>query len=208
MIRNAILITIVIVLLLLPLALFIFRTTSISTFIRLPVKPQVSEKYIMKSDVSDYNLVLADTSFLDYMVLNMGIFNPQQIVPPDIYNGNPEKKERFTVTSIKFMLVPTIQKFLVGISGETDFAGRGDYSIDGNTLIVRVSLNMNEKGNKLAGQYTYEDTFIRTAMETLYNARGFTKGLAESEGFVKIKTDIDELLHKGLMPWPIRIEQK
>jgi hypothetical protein len=81
--------------------------------------------------------------------------------------------QRYTVSHLKFELVPTLDRYMIGLGGSTDFAGRGVYAVEGDTLVVRVSINEEqlEKG-KAIGQFAMEDMFLDTALQTLIYATG------------------------------------
>lgn len=84
-----------------------------------------SQQYSVASTVPDYTPKIVDTSYLDYVMATMKIFDNQAIADPQIYRGSRDSKIRYTVSRVQIELVPRIDQFLLAIGGENDFAGRG-----------------------------------------------------------------------------------
>jgi hypothetical protein len=202
----------VIVLILLTSGLVFSRYPSISIQIQdfFPKKQNVSvvERYSAKSEVAEYSLELLDTAYFDYTLEKMGLFRENAIVDPRIYRGFPELDLRYTAKSVKFVLVPKIDQFLMAISGKDDFAGRGDYSIEDEVLVVKVSLNFNELSSRIfLGSLSAEDAFVQTAIQTAYYAQGLSDGKTNVQAFGNIRDDMKTYLYSGIMSWPIAVKK-
>ena len=92
----------------------------------------------------------------------------------------------------------------------TLFTGKGDYQVEGNTLVVHVWLNwpaLNK--NVVTRDFSPEDTFLRTAIWTLQYAVGFQSlGSVNPKSFAAIDQDMQNNLYSGIFPWPIQIKLK
>jgi hypothetical protein len=95
----------------------------------------------------------------------------------------------------------------VGIGGEKDFAARGDYVIEGSTLVIRVSMNFNEQGNTGAGANQREDVFLRAALLTMYYAHGLVDGGTNAVAFKTIQDEVKKYVYDGVFVWPFQVKQ-
>jgi hypothetical protein len=104
---------------LLPLGLYMMTSPLFMT--KLPVVLKytghtvLSPQYSAKSEVSGYTMTLTDTRYLDYVTTTFGTFGPQAIVDPRVYHGFPDIKLRYTVSRVRFVLVPKLDNFLMAI---------------------------------------------------------------------------------------------
>lgn len=216
MFRKAFIVGIVIFILFLPFFLVILRNPQVQemfpSFLRGEQRTVTSTHFDTSSSVSGYTVRLVDTKYLDYAATKLGIFSQNGIVDPRIYRGFPDIKNRYTVSKIQYSLVPMVDPAVVMISGPKSFVGRGNFRVQGDTLIVEVSLDLENLINSLVPtQYPLEEAFVRTAMETLYYAHGLVS-MSDTRtlviGLDKIKEDIKNYLYSGIFPWPIRIEKQ
>jgi hypothetical protein len=173
-----------------------------------PIEKIESDRYSVTSETPGYNLTFADPAYFDYLTAKMEIFANQAVVDPRVYHGFPDLKLQYTVSRIEFVLVPTLDQFVIEIGGKNDFAGRGDYEIKNGVLVIRVLLNPDEaKDGLLPGQFGLEDTFLRTAAQSMYYTHGLSDRSTNMTAFAKIRDDIQQYLYSGVFPWPIRIER-
>ena len=197
---------------LLPILVFILNTPKLNTqlpvFLRYSGHQIVSPSYSAKSEVPGYTLTLTDTRYLDFVTETFGIFGMQAIVDPRVYHGFPDIKLRYTVSHIQLILVPTVDTPLALIPGRTTFIGRSDYQVDGDTLVVRVSLDFAELTKNPTGPNLFEDTFTRAALPAFYYAHGLSDGKTNSGTFDTIRRSIQDYLNNGLFGWPVKIETK
>lgn len=205
----------VVLILALPLLLIFIRQPVI--FIQLhsllggTAKPITLTRYIVSSDVPGYTAVLVDSQYLDYMTAKLDVFGNQRIVDPHMYQSSPWQTAHATVSSIHFVLVPDVANPITVITPPSQsgvFVGKGDYEVNGATLVVHVWLNWTElQKNILTKGFTPEDTFLRTALWTLQYAVGFEDlGDGNPKSFYGIDQDIKNNLYTGIFPWPIGIK--
>lgn len=198
------------VLLLLPLGLLFLRHPAVKemlpSFLQKTQKEVKSPRYSAESQVSGYTLKLVDTSYLDYVAENLGIFGSQAIVDPRVYQGFPDLTLRHTVSHVRFLLVPIVTHPLFSVWGKDNLATRGDYRVEKDTLVVNVFVDPAQITG-LLGKFFLEDAYLRTALSTMYYAHGLVNNRPNLRETLKIKSDIQDILHAGIMPWPIRIEQ-
>lgn len=199
------------ILLLLPMVLVVVQrrnssTNSVATW-PLTKKTQSPERYTVTSDDPRYTITLLDTRYLDYVADNVGIFTPQGVVDPESYQGG--SRALHTISRVKFAIVPAIAKLLVAVPGQKELASMGDYTVQGDTLVIRVSFNPAETVALGSGQHALEDMFLRAALQTVHYAHGLsTDPRVNAETFGNIQSGIKEYLYNGVLPWPIRIETK
>ncbi len=127
----------------LPLVLFLLNNPRVATLLPTLLRPlgstEVSKRYSAQSDVPGYSLRLIDTSFLDFTVSKMNVFAPKAIIDPRFYQGNTDIKLRSTISTVRFVLSPTVNhpvSFVVSGDGRTTRAvitGQGNYSVQGDT---------------------------------------------------------------------------
>jgi hypothetical protein len=209
--RRIALIIGLIVLFLLPITFYVIKNQEqidgMFDVLRAKTKPSDSSLYSVQSQVSGVEISLINTQYLDYITSGMGLFENQAIVDPRIYRGFPDLPLRHTITHIQFVLVPTIDQFLVGVSGKNDFAARSDYVVEKETLIVRVAVNFSEMGDPLAKQHQFEDVFLRAALISLLYANDKPVGEAPALKFKRIQDDMKSYLYTEILPWPIEIKR-
>jgi hypothetical protein len=200
-----------------PVLIFIVRSPKITTLF--PVIPRLSgnkgssHNYSAKSEVPTHSLTLVDSQYMEYMTSNLHAFEPQAIIDPRVYHGFSDIKTRYTVKSIQFILVNSVEKpvgVIVEGGGKIPFAmvGQGIYSIDGTVLTIRVALNMPEIQKSMTRKFSLEDVYLRTAVNTLYYALGVSDPKENQTALLAMKKQIEDYLYTGVFPWPIRIERK
>ncbi len=167
----------------------------------------VSPQYAAETKTPGYSIVIVDTAFLEYIAATMRVYDNNAIADPGMYFGNRTSITRHTVLRLKFELVPTLERYLVALGGSQDFAGRGIYAIEDDTLVVRVSLNEEEliKSNG-AVQFNLEDMFLDTALQTLVYATGKPGSPISPAELTKVQKAIKENIPSGIFPRPITIE--
>lgn len=178
------------------------------SILKFSTKPTTSRQYSVTSTVPVYTPKIVDTSYLEYVMASMKIFDNQAIVDPDIYRGNRESTTRYTVSRVQIELVPRIDNFLLAIGGEHDFAGRGTYTVKDDTLLVQVSVDPNEIANGgVHGKYAFEDMYLQTALQVLVYAVGSPEKRLDPKELAKIDKDLQEYLYTGVFKRPIVIEK-
>jgi hypothetical protein len=210
--RRIVLVIGVIFVLTLPIALLIYQNSdAIKEAARVfywSNDRSTSPQYTAEVKTEQYSIAIVDTAFLEYLAATMGIYGEQAIVDPAVYFGDPDNLQRYTVSRLKFELVPLLDRYMVGLGGEDDFAGRGVYAVEGDTLVVRVSLNEGAiSGSDVQGQFALEDVFLSTALQTLSYVRGTAGPYMDPASLSKIEKDIQEYVHTGIFTRPIRIER-
>ncbi len=196
----------------LPLVLLVFlnadRIKELAQVVYWSNTRSTSPQYAGETKIPGYRVAVVNTAFLEYLAATMDIYSDQAIVDPRVYFGKPDRPERYSVSHLKFELVPTLERYMVGLGGEDDFAGRGVYAVEGDTLMVRVSLNEEEVAKSdVEGQFALEDIFLDTALQTLSYVRGSTGPYMDIATMAKIQKDIKEYVKTGIFDRPIRIEK-
>jgi hypothetical protein len=198
------------VLMVLPIILILIQNkTGIEKSIALvktSTKRQVSERYSAVSKVPEYSLTLTDTAYLDYLSELLGLFKPQAIVDPRVHRGF-DIKNRYTISRIQLLLIPTSDDYLLGISGVNDFAGRGNYVVEGDTLVVRISLNPSEAKGKTE-EHRLDEVYLQAVYQVLYHAHGVSDFAAAGSAFEQNKLDIIDYLYGGIFAWPVSVSRK
>ncbi|MCL4530512.1 MAG: hypothetical protein M1282_13995 [Chloroflexi bacterium] len=216
MARKVIFIGLAIVLVLTPIVLLLFRMPTVATMmpqlLHIPVKSQVSSKYSAQSMLPGYQLILINSSYLDYVTSNAGVFGQNAIVDPSVYHKNSLPPNRYTVSSIRFVLQsaqPDTPISIItgdGVTMPGGIVSEAGYIVENNTLVVQVWLNVKSLTSGIWIQkVTMEDAFIRAALNALYYARGLTTIGAEHDTLVKANQDVQQNLDSGLFPWPFQI---
>jgi len=165
-------------------------------------------RYTASSTVPGYSITLVDTQFFDYISGKTGIFETNGVMDPQYYRQGGSPPRRLTVSHVRFELVPTIDNFLLALDGKDNFSGRGDYIVQDDVLVIRVSVDYEEKKTFFTKKFSAEDAFLHTAFQTLYYAHGLSEdGLVNAKNFSAINEEMNSYLYGGIMPWPIRIEQ-
>lgn len=166
-------------------------------------------RFSVQSTMPGYDLAITDPSFLDYVAERIGIFGKDAIVSPKIYRGTPTDMTKYTVSRVRLVLEPSLSQMLVGIGGTKNMAGKGDYSLNGDTLVVHVTLVPNEPTKYPSGQYKLEDVYLRAALQVFQYARGVStdpKDFGKSVVvFRNVQKSIEDYLYPGIIPWPIKI---
>ncbi len=167
----------------------------------------VPERYSVESDVPGYTIKLTDTKFLDYVADNIGIFKPNAVVDPESYQGG--STARHTVSHIKFVIIPRVSKTLVAVPGRKDMAAYGDYTVEGDTLVLRVQFSPTETAAIGAGQHTPEATCLLVALQTMQYAHGVSSDpRATLDVLLNVQQGITTYLYNNVLPWPIQISQE
>ena len=196
----------------LPVVLLVYKnldaTKKSLSLLKFITKRTVSPEFSVASQVPDYTPKIVNTSYLDYVIATMKIFDNQAIADPLMYRGTRNSKTRYTVSRVQIELVPRIDQFLLAIGGENDFAGRGTYFVKDDTLVVQVSLDPDEivQGGT-QGQYAMEDMYLQTALQVLVYAVGSPNKRMDPKELFKIDTDLKEYLYTGIFKRPIVIEK-
>ncbi len=81
-------------------------------------------------------MALTDTTFLDYTAQNLGIFETGAVVDPRFVYNQTNVAVKYTVSRVKFLLVPKVSHLLYSVWGKDNLATYGDYRIDGAALEV------------------------------------------------------------------------
>lgn len=200
------------ILLLLPLSLVAYQNWD--KFIDAMVKQKflsrktVSPQYSAETKVPDMTVAVADTAFLEYIAATMKLYDDNAIADPEMYFKNKTSTKRYSVSHLKFELVPVLARYVVGLGGSTDFAARGIYTVEGDTLVIRVSIDENqlEKSN-LPGRFAIEDMFLDTALQTLIYATGKPGAPISPMELAKIQKAIKDNIPTGIFPRPVKIEK-
>lgn len=197
---------------LLPLALVAYQNRESirqvffkSTFV---FRRSVSPQYSIETKTPGYNVAIVNTAFLEYITATMHLYDVNAIADPEMYFGNLATTKRHTVSHVRIELVPTLERYMVGLGGSDDFATRGIYAVEEETLVVRVSLEEQElvKTN-IPARFALEDMFLDATLQTLVYA---TAQPGESINFTvlsDLQKSIEENIKSGLFPRPIRIEK-
>ena len=172
-------------------------------------KKGLNKKVTSYSSVPKNTLIINDTSYLDYVADTFKIYSKDAILDPNSYFGNKGATKRYTVSNLRFELVPKLEKYVVALGGTVDFATRGIYKVDGNTLIIQVSINNDELANsEFTGQNPAEDAYIQTALQTIPFAIGSPQQALDPDKLTKVNDDIKSYLTTGLFAHPIKIIDK
>lgn len=208
--RRIVIIVGVIILVVLPLVFFVIQQRKkIGTYFtpwKMTEQPAVPDRYSVASEVPDYSITLIDTKYLDYVAENVGIFEPNAVVDPAVYQGGSEY--RHTVTHVRLVIVHSVPKLLMGVPGQKEIAAMGDYRVSGDTLELLVSINSNETASLAAGSHSFEDVFLRAALQTMYYAHGLSDDPKDVGAvFRNVQQGIKEYLYNNVVPWPVEIER-
>ncbi len=146
--RRVVIAVIAVIILILPLVFVVYSkwdTIQEALFkSKFTSRRTVSPQFTAETKTPGATIAIVDTAFLEYIAATMHIYDVNAIVDSEMYFGNRESITRHTVSHLKLELVPTLTQYVVGLGGSQDFAGRGTYVIEGDTLIIRVSLNEEE----------------------------------------------------------------
>ncbi len=206
--RSYALIGLIVLILVLPIALLVVQNwEKISdkiAILTVSKKRQVSPAYSAVSTTPDHTITLRDTAYFDYATSHLGIFNTHGVIDPATHSGDSTVDTRYTISNLRFELVPVLDQFIVGVGGKKNFAGWGTYVIDGDTLIVRVALNFDDPALS-ERKSSPAEVFLDVAYQTLYFAHGLTPGDKFVDAFVKNQNDIAEYVRSGIFAWPVDI---
>jgi len=208
--RRIVFIIGIIVLLLIPVIVFVMQRrtnsgTPPTTWPLIQASP-TPQRYSVESQLAGYTLTLMDTRYLDSVAENIGIFKPEAVLDPEVYHGG--QTFHHTISHIRLVLVPAVQQFLVAVPGRKVLASTADYIVEGDTLVLRVTINPSEQVNVAAGQHTLEDAFLRAAMQAMYYAHGLSDDpTVNANAFANIQNGIKDYLYIGVLAWPIQIER-
>ncbi len=211
---KVLLIASLIVAVLLPLAMSALSNPMIATFLPLPsgLKPatKISSRYSVQNDLSGYTLTLSDTQFLDYLTAKYKIFGQKAIADRRIYKGFNDIKLRYTVSKVQFVLTGDLENPIYAVMVPNvkplSFLAKSEYDVTGDTLIVRVSLNMDKiTGGVLVPKFALENQFLQMVSFALYYAEGNSYLDVNAQTMGNITMDIQSYLYSGIFPWPFRI---
>lgn len=107
-----------------------------------------SPQYSAETKVPDYHVAVVNTAFLEYIAATMRLYDTNAIADPEMYFGNRATTKRHTVSHLRIELVPVLTRYMVGLGGSGDFAARGIYTVEEETLVVRVSIDEKELEKK------------------------------------------------------------
>lgn len=194
---------------LLPLTLYVVRTPIVLDTVHFPTSRthQVSNHFSAESQVPGMTMTLNDTAFLEYTAQNLGMFEQDAVVDPRFVYNQTNAATKYTVSRVKFLLVPRVSRLFYSVWGKDNLASMGDYSVDGNTLIISVSLDPKQITGGPAGKFYLENDYLLTALSTICYAREDINHQLNRQALSKITSDIQTYLLTGLMPWPIKITQ-
>jgi len=207
--RRTIIVIGILILLLLPVILFMIRRggTPGKSFTPWPLeqRPVSSDRYSVASEVPEYSMELTDVRYLEYVADNIGIFQSEAVVDPEVYRGG--QLTRHTISHIRLLLIPAISQFLVAVPGKKELASVADYLVQGDTLVIRATVNPKEQVSVSAGQFSMEDAFLRATMQAMYYAHGLSDDpTVNANAFANILSSIKDYLYIGVVTWPISIE--
>lgn len=169
----------------------------------------VSPQYTAETKVPGVQVAIVDSRFLEYIAATMHIYDTNAVADSEMYFGNRASTARHTVSHLKLELVPTLEQYMVGLAGSSDFAARGTYAVEDNTLVVRVSLNEAELAkSNVPTQFAQDDMFLDTALQTLVYATGKPGAPMSIIEMTKIQKAIKDNIPIGIFPRPIKIETK
>jgi hypothetical protein len=200
---------------LIPLGIFTLRHPAIRIWVSniLPQSKVITTKtYKVENKAPGVQISLLDNRYLDYVTASMNLFSFEKIVDPAVYYGvSPATLPRKTVSTIRFELVPVVDKpvGIVGAEGKQGvFIGKGTYHVEGDVLVIEVALDLNELNSPLAGQFALEDAYLRTALITMRYSAGFVNGNRADPGVIPaIVQDMKDYLYTGMLAWPIQIKR-
>lgn len=148
---------------------------------------------------------IVDTAFLDYEFSRLGVFKNNAISDPLSHMGSKDITTRYTVRNVEIQLVPTLKRYLVANGGVTDFAARGIYKIQDDTLVIELSLNTQEIPTT---PNATEDVLLRTLLETVLYAISAPNATLDMQGLFAIQQNLQRYISKGLFDRPIRVTEK
>lgn len=170
--------------------------------------PTSDRQYSAEAKVPGYDVAIADARFLEYIAATMKLYDVNAIADPEIYFGNKLSTKRYTVSGLRFELVPTLVQYVVALGGSNDFATRGTYAVENGVLVVRVSVNEDEVAKSgQTGKSPTEDMFLDTAIQTLIYATGSPGQFMNPADIEKAQKAIRDNIPTGIFPRPIRIEK-
>lgn len=169
-------------------------------------KRKSGSNFTFINKVPGYNARMLDTAYLDYIAGKLTIFAPNGVIDVAANSGDRKVTTRYTVTTMRIELVPKLDRYIVGTSGNEFFAAYGIYSVEGDTLVVKIALNF-EDSKLSASTHAEEEVFLDVLYQVLYFAHGVTYGVDFTEGFDKNQKDMKEFLRTNIFAWPIVIEK-
>lgn len=166
-----------------------------------------SQKYSAATRTPEATIALVDTAFLDYITETLHVYDVDAIADPERYMDKKTSVVRHTVSRLTFELVPTLERYIVALGGSADFAGRGMYTVEGDTLVVRVSLNEAELIKSHGPvKYNMEDMYLDTALETLLYATAKPGISITPTELAKVQKAIKDNVTSGIFVRPVNIE--
>lgn len=215
LIRRALLVVISILMVAFPIVLYVLTKPNISVLIPTPLNffnaPSSDMQFSTESQLPGYTLSLADTRFLGYVTETVDIFASNALADPRHWRKQFNITQRASVTRVKFVLVQQVSSPIGYVVNPktAEILGRGGYDVDGDTMVIRVALDTEAlaKAGK-ADTRSLEDTFLNTAIQTMYYAKGKVDPGEDRRIFGQLKVDMEQYLYKmGVFIWPFRIAQ-
>jgi len=196
----------------LPLVLYIITRPRVSVLFPTPLSPQpprVSEKFSAQSLLAGYTLTLQDSRLLEYIAATFDLFSPNALANPRHWQKGVTVSQRASVSRAAFFLVGAVSSPIgFAVNPKTGQVwGRGEYDIDGATLVVRIALDLAalSKAGK-ADVADWDDVFLTAAVRTLYYAKGRVDHDEERRIFSQFKVDTEQYLDgMGVFSRPFRI---
>jgi len=173
------------------------------TALRYSFTTSKSPQYSAESKVPGYTPTIANTAYLEYEFARLGVFRPGGIADPRLYRGDRSATERLTVSRARIEVVPALGQYFVGLGGSRDFAARGNYRVDGDTLVVEVSLDPSEAPVE---KTALADLFLRTLLQTVAYAAGSPGNVQNIKELGTIDENLKEYINQGIFDRPILIE--
>jgi hypothetical protein len=178
------------------------------------LEKKLSNKFSVASEIEGYTITLVDTAYLEWVAENKKIFTPNAIVDPRVYQGFPDLNLKYSISKVKFVFLEELDRpmsIIVEGDGRDSplvILGKGDFSVEGDTLVIRVSLNLSQINDEsISGKFSFEDAFLRTAVSTMYYSVGLLDPLSENKALLEVKQNILDYLYGGIFSWPFRIEK-
>lgn len=166
-----------------------------------------SQKYSAATKTPEATIALVDTAFLDYITETLHVYDVDAIADPERYMDKKASVVRHTVSRLTFELVPTLERYIVALGGSMDFAGRGMYAVEGDTLVIRVSLNEEELVKSHGPvKYNMEDMYLDTALQTLLYATAKPGTSISPVELARVQKAIKDNISSGIFPRPVSIE--
>ncbi len=202
----------VLLLLFAPIIFISFRQPLLSRYVKqilgIPSNTQNSAKYEAVNESKKQVLKIVDTSYLDFIASNFGLFEKNVIIDPKFYIEGKKNDTKYTISKIEFKLIDDMPQYVYAATGPTNFASKGNYQINGDTLIIVVSLFTDQiPKNTIINTYKIEEVFLKTVFTTLLYAKGLSTPNEMAVYISDISEGMDKYLKSGLFAWPIEVQE-